>query len=163
MCFARAYDFRPVLWMLLSFVLPFSSALAQENPALTGWEMASAYNKLYNVSEFDDFKGVVDQIIEVTPMPGMASGVGLKVLDQDKEMVEVHLGPKSFVKMDGLGIKKGDKVKVKGVWATIAGKDVFMASKVKRGEDFEIKVRRTKDGTPFWTLSPEELAREKQE
>jgi hypothetical protein len=35
-----------------------------------------------------------------------------------------------------------------------------MASKVKQGEHFEFKVRLTKDGTPFWTMSEDELARE---
>lgn len=149
--------------LLACFFLLASNVLAQEKPDMTGWEKDSAYNKLYNASEFDDFKGVVEEVVDVTPLPGMAPGVGLKVKDQDKEMVEVHLGPKSFVKADGLGLKKGDKVKVKGVWAAIGGKDVFLASKVKKGEDMEVKVRRTKDGTPFWTLSPEELAKEKQE
>ncbi len=148
---------------LFGVVLLAAHASAQEKADLVGWEKDSAYNKLYNVSEFDDFKGVVEEILEVTPMPGMAPGVGMKVRDQDKEMVVVHLGPRSFVKVDGLGFKKGDKVKVKGVWAAIGGKDVFMASKVKKGDDFEYKIRRTKDGTPFWTLSPEELAKEKQE
>ena len=52
-------------------------------------------------------------------------------------------------------------MKVKGVWAEIDGKEVFMASKVKRGDYYEYKVRLTKDGTPFWTMSPEELARER--
>jgi hypothetical protein len=149
--------------LLVCFVLLLSNALAQEKSDLTGWEKDSAYSKFYNVSEFDDFKGVVEEVIDITPLPGMAPGVGLKVKDQDKEMVEVHLGPKSFVKVDGLAVKKGDKVKIKGVWAAISGKDVFLASKVKKGEDIEIKMRRTKDGVPFWTLSPEELAKEKQE
>jgi hypothetical protein len=154
---------RKVLVLLLSFGLLVSNVLAQEKPDSTGWEKDAAYNKLYNVSELDDFKGVVDEVVVVTPMPGMAPGVGLRVVDQDKEMVEVHLGPKSFVKVDGLGLRKGDRVKVKGVWATLDGKDVFLASKVKKGDDFEIKMRRTKDGTPFWTLTPEELSKEKQE
>jgi C-terminal processing protease CtpA/Prc len=91
----------------------------------------------------------------------MAPGVGLKIRDQDKDMVTVHLGPKSFVKVDSIGLKKGDRVKVKGDWAQIEGKDVFMASKVKKGENVELKVRRTKDGMPFWAMSPEELAKEK--
>jgi hypothetical protein len=37
-----------------------------------------------------------------------------------------------------------------------------MASKVKKGDSYEFKVRLTKDGTPFWTMSPEELARLRQ-
>jgi len=31
-----------------------------------------------------------------------------------------------------------------------------MASKVKKGDFFEFKVRVTSDGTPFWTMSPED-------
>lgn len=50
---------------------------------------------------------------------------------------------------------------VKGCWAEINGKDVFMASKVKKGESFEFKVRMTKDGTPFWTMTPDQVAKER--
>jgi hypothetical protein len=50
---------------------------------------------------------------------------------------------------------------LKGVWAEIDGKDVFMASKIKKDPNTEIiKVRLTKDGTPFWTMSQERLAME---
>jgi hypothetical protein len=38
-----------------------------------------------------------------------------------------------------------------------------MASKIKKDPDLEIvKVRLTKDGTPFWTMTPEQLAIETQ-
>lgn len=151
-----------VLVLCLIFLTPVVSQ-SQDSPELAGWGRESEYNKLYDVSEFDDFKGVVEEIMDITPLPGMASGLGLKVKDQDGDPVEVHLGPKSFVKLDGIGLKVGDKVKVKGVWAAINDKDVFLASKVKKGEYVELKVRRTKDGTPYWTLTPEELAREKEE
>ena len=77
-------------------------------------------------------------------------------------MGTVQLGPKSFVKVDSIGLKKGDRVKIKGSWTQIGGKDVFIASKVKKGENVELKVRRTKDGMPFWAMSPEELAKEKE-
>ena len=105
----------------------------------------------------------MDEILEIKPLPGMAPGVGLKIKDQDGDMVAVQLGPKSFVNVDGIGLKKGDRVKVKGSWAQIAGKDVFLASKVKKGENVELKVRRTKDGMPYWTMTPEELAKEKEQ
>jgi hypothetical protein len=137
-------------------------ATAQDKPDLEGWGKDSEYNKYYQVSEHDEFKGSVDEIMEVKPLPGMAPGVGLRVKDQDGDMVTVQLGPKSFVKVDSIGLKKGDRVKVKGSWAQIGGKDVFIASKVKKGENVELKVRRTKDGMPFWAMSPEELAKEKE-
>ena len=134
---------------------------AADQPDLMGWGKDSEYNKLYQASEFDEFKGAVEEIIEIKPLAGMAPGVGLKVKDQDKDMVTVHLGPKSYIKVESIGLKKGDKVKVKGAWAQIEGKEVFMASKVKKGENVELKVRRTKDGMPYWAMTPEELAKER--
>jgi hypothetical protein len=38
---------------------------------------------------------------------------------------------------------------------------VFLPSKGQEGENFELKVRRSRDGMPYWNLSPEELAKEK--
>lgn len=137
------------------------SSLAADSAALKGWEKESEYNGFYKASEMDQFKGTVEEIVEIVPLPGMAPGVGLKVKDQDGDMVNVQLGPKSFVKPDSIGLKKGDKVKVKGVWADIGDKEVFMASKVKKSEEVELKVRRTRDGTPYWIMTPEELARDK--
>jgi hypothetical protein len=37
-----------------------------------------------------------------------------------------------------------------------------MASKVKKDEMFEFKVRLTKNGKPFWTMTAEELASERE-
>lgn len=153
----------PLMSALGLFVLLAASGYAQGTAGIAGWEKDSPYNAHYAVSEFDSFKGVVEEVVDVTPMPGMAPGVAVVVRDQDGDKVNVQLGPKSFVNPDSIGMKKGDKVKVKGVWADIDGKEVFMASKMKRGESVELKVRRTKDGVPFWTLTPEELAKEKAE
>ncbi len=125
-----------------------------------GWQEDGAYNKLYQASELDKLKGYVQKVIEVVPMKGMAPGVGLIMKDGDGDKVVVHIGPKWFVG-DSIGVKRGEKIKVKGSWAEIDGKDVFMASKIKKGDFFELKVRLTKNGKPFWTMSPEELAKER--
>ena len=94
-------------------------------------------------------------------MPGMSPGVAILVRESKSETILVHLCPTWFAGRKSIGIKKGDRVKVKGVWAEINGKDVFLASKVKKGNLFSFKVRLTKDGTPFWTMSPERLAQER--
>ncbi len=125
-----------------------------------GWEKDGAYNKLYNASELDKLKGRIEKIKEIVPMPGMAPAVAVVLKDRDGEKVLVHVGPKWFLGKS-IGVKRGDKVKIKGSWAEIKGKDVFLASKIKKGDFFELKVRLTKDGTPFWTMTPEELARER--
>ncbi|MDY0042268.1 MAG: hypothetical protein RBS57_18315 [Desulforhabdus sp.] len=153
-----------LLTVFFSFFLNARSALA-ENPGTKGWEVESEYNGYYNVNELDSFRGRFQKVIDITPLPGMAPGTGIMVEDDDGDMIKVHLGPKAFVKMDSIGLRKGDKVKVKGVWADINGEEVFMASKVKnkgRGEEVELKVRLTSDGTPFWTMTPEQLAKETQ-
>lgn len=135
---------------------------AQGKPDVTGWEKGSAYDKFYDAKEADAFKGRVEDIIEITPMPGMAKGVGIVVRDKkDNKSETVHLGPKDFVDLAAIGLKKGDSVKVTGVWATIGGKEVVIASKVKKDETMSLKVRRTRDGMPWWSMSEDELAKEK--
>ncbi len=150
------------LFVMLTAIAP-GIGHAQQKEEYAGWGKTSEYNSHYDAAESDDFKGVVEDIVDVAPMPGMAPGVALVVKDQDDDVVTAHLGPKGFVKLDSISLKKGDKIKLKGVWAEINGKDIFMASKIKKGDNVELKVRRTKDGVPFWTMSPEELAKEKEE
>ncbi|MEJ5347758.1 MAG: hypothetical protein WHS46_03605 [Desulfosoma sp.] len=137
------------------------SSLAQ--PALEqmgGWEKGSAYNQLYKAQERDKIKGTIVKIQEVVPMKGMSPGVALVLEDKDGAKTVVHLGPRWFIDPKTMGLQVGDTVKVSGCWADVEGQEVFMASKVKKGDHFEFKVRLTKDGTPFWTMSPEELAKE---
>ncbi len=137
------------------------AAMAGEKKEMSGWEKDSPYNQLYDASEMDSFKGRVVAIEEVVPMPGMSPAVALVVKESDSESTLVHLCPVWYADPGSIGIKKGDRVKVKGAWAEIDDKDVFLASKVKRGDYFEFKVRLTKNGLPFWTMTPEELEKEK--
>jgi len=138
-----------------------TNGFAQEKPGMSGWEIGSPYNKLYNAKELDSFKGTVEEIKEVEPLPGMSPCVALVVSESKTEKVLVHLAPSWFMSPRSIGLKKGDRVKVRGVWAEINAKEVFMANKITRGENFSVKVRLTSDGTPFWTMSPEQLAKER--
>ena len=97
-------------------------------------------------------------------MPGMSPAVAIEVCEDKKlksEPILVHLCPVWFADPATIGLRIGDRVKVKGVWAEINDEDVFMASKIKKGDFFEFKARLSSDGTPFWTLSDEELAKER--
>jgi len=127
-----------------------------------GWEEDGAYNKLYNATELDRIKCTVKKITDVVPLKGMAPGVALIVDDGEGGEITVHIGPKWYLG-DSIGITKGDKLKIRGAWAEIDGKDVFMASKIKKGDFFSLKVRLTKNGKPFWAMTPEELEKEKGE
>jgi len=146
--------------VLISVTLGFGYALAEDNPDMQGWEIDSPYNKLYDVREYEKIRAWVVRVKEVVPMPGMSPATALDVREGD-DVFEVHLCPTWYRKPSDIRLKKNARIKLKGAWAEINGKDVFMASKVKQDPDFEIiKVRLTKDGTPFWTMNSEQLAME---
>jgi len=125
-----------------------------------GWGNDDQYNQLYSPKELDKLKGRVEKFKTLKPLAGMSKATVL-VLNEGGDKIMVHLCPVWFAKAKETGIKRGDKVKIKGSWAEINGEDVFMASKVKKGEHYEFKVRLTKDGTPFWNMTPKELAYER--
>jgi len=152
----------PILPLAGLFLLVFGvTGFAQEKTGKGGWELGSPYNKLYKATELDSFKGTVEEIKEIVPLPGMSTGVALVVSESKTEKVVVHVAPCWFMDIKSVGLKKGDRIKVRGVWAEINGKDVFMASKITKGDYFSLKVRLTKDGTPFWTMNPVRLAKER--
>ena len=142
--------------LLTATIVTFS--YAAEN---RGWEIGSEYNNLYDLKENDSLKGTVKKFLKVIPLPGMSEGTAFILDDKSGDDILVHLCPVSYASANQVGFRNGDKVKVKGSWAAIDGKDVFMARKVSKGDHFEFKVRLTSDGTPFWTMSAEQLAREK--
>ena len=148
---------------LLIFCLCFAYVLLSCSATFAndykGWEIASEYNAYYNYKERDSLKGNLVKFEKVTPLPGMDAGTAF-FLDEGGDQILVHLCPWDYADPKETGIRKGVLTKVKGSWAEINGQDVFIAAKVKQGEDFEFKVRLTKDGKPFWTMSPEELAME---
>ena len=136
------------------------TAHAESKTVLQTLRVGDAYNRLYNPKELEKIKAKVVKLTETAPMPGMSPVVALEVREGN-QTVTVHLCPSWFAKPAETGIRPGDDVVIRGSWAEINGKDVFMASKVKKGESQEFKVRLTKDGTPFWTMTPEQLARER--
>ncbi len=146
--------------ILLAFMyLNINAVSAGEQDRMKGWGVEDAYNKHYDVAKIEKFKAKVVRIKEVIPMPGMTPGVAMDVKYEGK-IIEVQICPTWFARPDEIGIKKGDRVNIRGVRANINGKDVLMASKIKKENYFELKVRFTKDGIPFWTMTPEEVFRE---
>lgn len=148
-----------VVAVLLVFGL--AQAGSKANPDIKGWEKGGEYDRMFDPKEADAIKGRVVKIYDITPSSGMATGVALQVEDKkDKTLEIVHLGPKDFVDLASIGLKEGDQIKAAGVWAEFDGQDVLLAVKVKKGENQQLKVRRTKDGFPFWSMTPEERQRE---
>ena len=164
--------------VILIFMACFMAASAGDvDPKLMkGWEADSEYNKLYDVREFEKLRVWFVRAKEVIPMPGMSPAPtppqATQRATRERAVAErawrggwrsmgLFLSEPWYRKPDEIPLKKDDRIKIKGVWAEINGKDVFMASKIKKDPDFDIiKVRLTKDGTPFWTMTPEQRARE---
>jgi hypothetical protein len=145
------------LAMIIAIMLIASGTAMAEGPQdMGGWEKDSPYNKLYDPRELDSFKGYVKKIFTVVPMPGMAPATAILVEEAEDSVNLVQVCPEWFAGPQDIGIRRGDRVNVKGVWAEIDGEFVFMAAKIKKGDFFEFKVRVTSDGTPFWTMSKEE-------
>lgn len=147
-----------VLSAALSGFLSSSAAAAPPKAGMEGWENGAPYHKLYNPKKFESFKGKLKEIISVVPMPGMAPGVALVVTTRKGRDIIVHLGPKAFVDVSVIGLKPGDSLKIMGAFARSGKQQFFIASKIKKGEFVQVKLRRTKDGVPFWTMSVDELA-----
>jgi hypothetical protein len=139
------------------------AASAAEMKDMGGWELGGTYNSHYNVAELDSFKATVVKITETAPMPNMSPGVILRVKESDDETIDVHVCPTWYRDAKNIGLKRGDNLKIRGVWAEINGEDVFIASKIKKGDHYVLKVRLTKDGKPFWTMSAEQQAKEQQD
>ncbi len=149
-----------LMFILTSVIVGINWARADEQQDMSGWGVEDPYHKHYDVNKFESFKARVVKIKKVVPMPGMSPAVALDVKD-DSKIIEVQICPTWFIRPDEIGIKKGDKIKIRGVRANINGKEVFMASKIKKRNFFQLKVRLTRDGRPFWTMIPKEITRER--
>ncbi len=149
-----------IMLVSLSFVMGISWVQDEEQRDMQGWGIDDPYNKLYDVREFEKIRAWVIRVKEVVPMPGMSPATALDVRE-GSDVFEVQICPSWYRKPSEIRLKKNARIKLKGVWAEIDGKDIFMASKIKKDPDILIiKVRLTKDGTPFWTLTPQQLAKE---
>jgi hypothetical protein len=157
---SHRYIVAAIIMFVAGFIAIYAGAVDEKQ--MKGWEEGSVYNQHYDAKEFEYFRAWVVGFKEEPPMPGMSPATIMIVKDGD-DLIDVQICPTWFAKPEEIGVKKGDRVKIKGVWAEIENKDVFMASKIKKGDSdvFEFKVRLTKNGKPFWTMTKEELAHER--
>jgi len=102
-----------LLTLLLSGV--FTGAQAEGPQDMGGWEKEAPYNQLYDPRELDSFKGYVKEIKTVTPMPGMKPATVILVAEAEDSINIVHLCPEWFAGPQDIGIRRGDRVKVRGV------------------------------------------------
>ena len=158
--FRNQWMYRWVLSIVMVLAMGAGLGFAETPEDMGGWELGSTYNQYYDASEMDRIRCTVKKVTTKVPLEGMAPGVVLLVEESKGDTTPVHVCPEWYLGVKDVGIKKGDRLKIKGVWAEINDEFIFMASKIKKGDYFVLKVRLTKDGKPFWTMGPEELAKE---
>jgi hypothetical protein len=144
--------------LVLAAGLFYGTIRAAAEDGMQGWGLNDPYNKHYDLTKYEKFRAWVVGFKAVPPLPGMSPGT-IMVVKTGTQLIDVHICPTWFAKPGDIGVKKGDRVKIKGCRAEIDQREVFMAAKVKKGNYFEFKVRLTKNGKPFWVMTPEELAR----
>lgn len=140
-------------------IFEMSAIAGTTDKDMGGWGSDDEYNSLYIVDDVEDMKVKVLNVMEVTPLPGMSPGTGLLVKDESDDEVVVHVCPAWYKRLTSIGIRKGEKIKLRGVYTEINGKYIIMAAKIK-SKSKTLKVRLTSDGTPFWTMSPAQLQKE---
>jgi len=157
----KQYTFRWIIFLVCVFIISgVYSIQAGDSKDMGGWGINDPYNKLYNAADVERIKVVVTEVKEVIAIQGMSPGVALVVKEGGEgEEILVHLCPVWYKKVSQIGIRKGDKIDLRGYFTEINGEEVIMAAKIKKkGKSF--KVRLTSDGTPFWTMSPAALQKE---
>ncbi|MDX1709255.1 MAG: hypothetical protein R3274_11685, partial [Desulfobacterales bacterium] len=126
---SKALKVLVILIFAANFMVVYADDIDPE--LMKGWEVDSEYNKHYDVREFEKIRCWFLRAKEVVPMPGMSPATVVEVLE-GTDVIEVHLCPSWYRKPSEIMLKKNDRIKIKGVWAEIDGKDVFMASKIKK-------------------------------
>ncbi|MCX5828565.1 MAG: DNA-binding protein [Deltaproteobacteria bacterium] len=139
------------LMIVMVFLLTSSLALAGPGKlggrGSGGWGMGTPYQGMYNPANLETFSGEVIGLEQTVPMKRMNQGIAL-VVKTETETVTIHLGPSWYMERLDAKIVKGDKVEVKGVRTTLAGKSVVLAAEVKKGDS--VLVLRDASGVPVW-------------
>ena len=122
-----------VLPVVMMLAVGTGSSFAEEAKDMGGWELGSTYNQYYDASEMDRIRCTVKKVTTVVPLKGMAPAVILLVEESKGETTPVHICPEWYLGVKDIGIKKGDRLKIRGSWAEINDEFIFMASKIKKG------------------------------
>ena len=102
----------------------------------------------YNPATEVTVTGTVDSV-EDMPSPGRGGG-GLHLkLTAPSGLLEVHVGPSSFVASKNVTFAKGDTLTVVGSKVTMGGQEVLIAREIKKGD--QVLTLRDANGFPFWS------------
>jgi len=114
-----------------------------------GWGPGTEYTKKFDPNTVSTVQGTVLSKGFFTPEKGAGPGERLRVRTDDGKTVIVHLGPRSHLESENISFQKGDKITITGSKAEIYGRNVIIATQVKKG-DQTIQLR-DDQGKPVWS------------
>lgn len=114
-----------------------------------GWGRDDQYWTMYNRDRERSITGTVTRIDRASPMGEMSEGLQATLRTEQGETMIVNLGPAWYLDNQDIEIRQNDRLEVKGSTATIAGKQVFIASEIEKDGD-TLRLRH-EDGTPAWS------------
>lgn len=136
-----------VICLLLGQQLYSQRGMGMQWRGTAGWGPGTPYARMYNPNTVETISGGVDSLEMLTPMQGMGYGVHL-LLNTDKGMVSVHLGPVWYIENQDVRLEPGDRIQVRGSWIAFQGKPAIIAAEVMKGE--ETLHLRDEAGFPLW-------------
>ena len=113
-----------------------------------GWGQDTQYSRMYNPQTIETISGKLVSIERTSPMPKMSQGVHLMV-QTDKEIIPVHLGPEWYITNQDMQLQVNERVEIKGSKVNFNGKSTIVAAQVKKGS--KILTLRDENGFPLWS------------
>lgn len=139
---------RHLLSMVVASLLiasPLSSPLAADPVPRPGAGRANTAARGFDPSTVTTVSGEVTAVHKLDGRRSEGVHVDLKTADG---VIDVHLGPSSYLAEQRLDIETGDALEVTGSKVDIGGKQAVIAQSVKKGD---VKVTlRDAQGTPAW-------------
>ena len=141
--------------LLFAFVIALTVAPAPAQRRTSPDAVGAQYDPKTELT----LKGTVEEIATDT-MPNAAHGRGpgagmmmggthVKLAGTTKGVMDVRLGPSSYLADKKFTILKGDTLEVTGSLLKVDGNDVVVAREIKKGKD-KLELR-DKNGMPLWS------------
>ena len=138
----KRISFLGVLMIAIAVLtLGVASALAQGG-------RGQGAGRMYDPATETTVKGTVEEVKQVSGARGGPDGAHL-ILKTDKETLEVHLGPTTFLEKEKFTFAKGDQIEVTGSKVKIGAADALLAREVKKGD--KTLTLRNAQGVPAWS------------
>ncbi len=140
---------KPFLLILIAGFALLLSADAMAQGQGRGWGRWAQPDHQYNVNTVETVEGVVDEVTYVSPTRGRGPGPGVHfTLKKGSEVLEVVLGPVTYLNEQAEPFEKGDKVTVIGSRITLDDKPALIAKTLTFGD--KTIALRDDNGLPKW-------------